>query len=187
MTDHDGRSDDTTQPVRLRKDDPQAATERIPATPETQRFERPATPSTYYSPPGQYAPEPVQQQYPAPQQQFHPPIQQHPAPPMQSYGPPRPMAPPAYNSTVVATGRPPASGAVVAVAWILAVVTSFYLVPWAVAATRNKSNQGGIFLLNFFLGWTVIGWIIALIMACGADHQSNVVVVNQSTSQHFYR
>lgn len=186
MTDNDGPSDDATQPVRLHKDEQAAGTERIPTTPETQRFERTSAPSSYYTPPGQYSPEPPAQphpQYPV-QQQLH----QPPAPPMQSYGPPRPMAPPAaYNSTVVATGRPPASGALIAVAWILAVVTFFYLLPWAIAATRNKSNHGAIFLLNFFLGWSFIGWVIALVMACGTDPQSNVVVVNQSTSQHYYR
>lgn len=192
MTDHDGPSDDTTRPVRLRKTDPPSETERIPTTPETQRFQRPsdprsAAPSSYYSPPGQYAPEP-QVHPPMPQPQFHQPMLRPPAPPMQAHGSPRPVAPPpAYNSTMVATGRPGPSGAVVAIAWILAVVSLFYLLPWAIAATRNKSNQGGIFILNFFLGWSFIGWVIALVMACGTDPQSNVVVVNQTTSQHYYR
>jgi hypothetical protein len=33
---------------------------------------------------------------------------------------------------------------------------------------RDKHDAAGIFLLNFFLGWTVIGWVIALIWACTA-------------------
>jgi hypothetical protein len=33
----------------------------------------------------------------------------------------------------------------------------------------RKRSFAGIFLLNLFLGWTVIGWIIALVWACTAD------------------
>ncbi|MDQ2754001.1 MAG: superinfection immunity protein [Actinomycetota bacterium] len=52
------------------------------------------------------------------------------------------------------------------IAWILTVLTLFYFSPWAIAATRGKSNSGMIGLLNFLLGWTLIGWIVALVMAC---------------------
>jgi Superinfection immunity protein len=34
---------------------------------------------------------------------------------------------------------------------------------------RNKSDAGLIFVVNFFLGWTVVGWIVAFIWACAAD------------------
>ena len=60
------------------------------------------------------------------------------------------------------------NGVEVAVAWILAVLTGLYLLPWAIAATRGKSNSGTVGLVNLLLGWTVIGWIGALVMACGA-------------------
>lgn len=33
----------------------------------------------------------------------------------------------------------------------------------------NKRHAAGIFLLNFFLGWTFIGWIVALLWACTSD------------------
>lgn len=185
MTDHDGPSEDTTRPVQLRKDAQPEHTERIPTTPETQRFERPSEPSHYNTPPGHYGPPPPA---PAPIQHQSLPPQGPPGPqyPMQGYAPAPMGPPPAYNS-VVTTGRPGPSGALVAIAWILAICTFLYLLPWAIAATRNKSNQGAIFLLNFFLGWSLIGWVISLVMACGADPQSNIVVVNQSTSQHYYR
>ena len=58
----------------------------------------------------------------------------------------------------------------VAVAWVFAIVTFGYMLPWAVAATRGKSNSGAIALLNFLLGWTFIGWVAALVLACTA-HQ----------------
>jgi len=35
---------------------------------------------------------------------------------------------------------------------------------------RHKRDAAGIFLVNLLFGWTVIGWIIALIWACTAEH-----------------
>ena len=34
---------------------------------------------------------------------------------------------------------------------------------------RNKADAGAIFLVNLFLGWTVVGWIAALVWACAAN------------------
>ena len=41
-----------------------------------------------------------------------------------------------------------------------------YWAPAAVAWIRHVPNAGSVTVLNGFLGWTVIGWIIALAMAC---------------------
>jgi hypothetical protein len=38
--------------------------------------------------------------------------------------------------------------------------------PTVIAAIRHTHNTLTIFLINFFLGWTVIGWFVALILAC---------------------
>lgn len=56
------------------------------------------------------------------------------------------------------------------VAWVVTILTAGYMLPWAIAATRGKSNSGAIGWINLLLGWTVIGWVIALVMACTA-HQ----------------
>ncbi|MBL6854529.1 MAG: superinfection immunity protein [Alphaproteobacteria bacterium] len=40
-----------------------------------------------------------------------------------------------------------------------------YLLPTAVAMLRRIRNQMGVFLLNFLLGWTFLGWVGALIWA----------------------
>lgn len=40
-----------------------------------------------------------------------------------------------------------------------------YFLPSLIAAARRTHNVTGIFLLNLFLGWTGILWIVALIMA----------------------
>jgi Superinfection immunity protein len=49
----------------------------------------------------------------------------------------------------------------------------FYFLPTIIALARSKRDALSIFLLNFFLGWTLIGWIMALVWACKSD----VVVV----------
>jgi hypothetical protein len=89
------------------------------------------------------------------------------------------------------TDRRDPNTVVVLVAIALAVLTLGYMLPWAVAAARGRSNQAAIGLLNFFLGWSVIGWIAALVMACQA-HQlvggygsTTVVVAQQFPSAQF--
>jgi hypothetical protein len=65
-------------------------------------------------------------------------------------------------------------GAALATAWVIAVVTFGYMLPWAVAATRGKSNTGAIALVNLLLGWSLIGWVVALVMACGSHQVAGV-------------
>jgi hypothetical protein len=61
-------------------------------------------------------------------------------------------------------------------AWIITLLTLGYMLPWAIAATRGKSNSLAIGVLNLLLGWTFVGWVVSLVMACGAhQHQLNMV------------
>jgi hypothetical protein len=50
-------------------------------------------------------------------------------------------------------------------ALILALVSGFYLLPAAIAIWKGKPDTMKITVVNFLLGWTVIGWIIALVWA----------------------
>lgn len=34
---------------------------------------------------------------------------------------------------------------------------------------RQRPNRGRIFIINLLLGWTVIGWVVALVMAMNRD------------------
>ena len=34
---------------------------------------------------------------------------------------------------------------------------------------RHKPDAVGIFVVNLLLGWTVVGWILALVWACAAE------------------
>ena len=78
-----------------------------------------------------------------------------------------PYGPRALNRGPV-TDQTPASGAVVAIAWVCAVCTLGYMLPWAVAATRGRSNQLAVGLINLLLGWSLTGWIVSLVIACQA-------------------
>jgi hypothetical protein len=44
-----------------------------------------------------------------------------------------------------------------------------YFLPSIIALARSKRDLLAIFLLNLFLGWTVIGWIVSLIWAAKHD------------------
>jgi hypothetical protein len=44
-----------------------------------------------------------------------------------------------------------------------------YFLPSIIAFARSKRDISGIILLNFLLGWTVIGWVIALVWAVKTD------------------
>ena len=42
-----------------------------------------------------------------------------------------------------------------------------YFAPSIVANVRHVRNVGSVVVVNLFLGWTFIGWVVALAMACG--------------------
>ena len=44
-----------------------------------------------------------------------------------------------------------------------------YFLPTILAFARNKRDTTAILLLNFFLGWTMIGWVVALVWALKTD------------------
>ena len=56
------------------------------------------------------------------------------------------------------------------VAVIVAIVTAGYMAPWAIAAVRNVPHWS-VFWVNLLLGWTLIGWVIALVMSLRAQRQ----------------
>ena len=65
-------------------------------------------------------------------------------------------------------------------AGVLALLVIFvpYFFPFIVAALRGHHNMGGVFIVNLLLGWTLIGWIIAFVMACTSVRR-RVVTVRQ--------
>jgi len=45
-------------------------------------------------------------------------------------------------------------------------LVGLYFVPTIVAYKRQVTDKGSVVVINLFLGWTLIGWVGALALAC---------------------
>src|SRR5437660_1260147 len=70
-------------------------------------------------------------------------------------------------------------GVVFGILGLLALV-GFYFLPSIIAFSRHQ-QEGMVFVLNFFLGWTLVGWVVALAISAGSKSQP--MVVQQSIAQ----
>ena len=68
---------------------------------------------------------------------------------------------------------------------IIFILLPLYFLPTIIAMTRKSPNSTAIFLLNFFLGWTFVGWICALIWAFSSNSKQAPTVVVHNTSQSY--
>jgi len=48
----------------------------------------------------------------------------------------------------------------------LILLVGLYFVPTIVAYKRQVTDKGSVVVINLFLGWTLIGWVGALALAC---------------------
>ena len=62
------------------------------------------------------------------------------------------------------------------ISWVVTALTLGYMLPWAIAATRGKRNAWAIFWLTVLLGWTLVGWLVAVVMSLNSH---NLVAVNR--------
>ena len=70
---------------------------------------------------------------------------------------------------------------------LFAIIIIPYFLPTIIAMLRRSNSTGGIFLLNFFLGWTFIGWIGALIWSITSQNTTTTIIVNNTTgAPHSY-
>jgi hypothetical protein len=62
----------------------------------------------------------------------------------------------------------------------LGIIIALYFVPSLIAALRGHHQTTAIFLLNLLLGWTFIGWVVALIWSATAAPPApqSVVVID---------
>jgi hypothetical protein len=44
-------------------------------------------------------------------------------------------------------------------------IVGAYFLPTLIAASRNVRNVASVAVINAFLGWTLVGWVVALAMA----------------------
>lgn len=68
-------------------------------------------------------------------------------------------------------------------AWIVTLCTFGYMLPWAVAASRGHRDSAMIFWFTLLLGWTLLGWVIALVWAFKPHNKTVVVTQVQQASQ----
>lgn len=60
--------------------------------------------------------------------------------------------------------------------FFMAAGTVMYFLPTIVAIMQHRNNVGTIAVINTLLGWSCVGWVIALIMAVTKDAQPVQVV-----------
>lgn len=49
---------------------------------------------------------------------------------------------------------------------------ALYMLPTIIAFMRKKKNTGAIAVVNFFLGWSLIGWVVALAWSFTHENKS---------------
>lgn len=70
-----------------------------------------------------------------------------------------------------------AGGAVVLILILIGVSLLVYFAPAIVA--RGKPQFASVLVLDIFLGWTLVGWVVALTWALKAEPTATQVTVNQ--------
>jgi hypothetical protein len=63
-------------------------------------------------------------------------------------------------------------GLIYVVAFLAAV--GGYFLPALLAWSRRVPNSGSVLVINLFLGWTLVGWVVALAMAARTVPQQTV-------------
>jgi hypothetical protein len=48
-------------------------------------------------------------------------------------------------------------------------IIALYFLPTIIGYLRKKENSTAILIVNLFLGWTFIGWVVALVWAVMKD------------------
>ncbi|MBB6146433.1 type II secretory pathway component PulF [Silvibacterium bohemicum] len=61
----------------------------------------------------------------------------------------------------------------------LCLMLAVYCLPTIVAVYRHHHNRMPIILVNLLLGWSAIGWIVALIWSLTSPVPSQIVIVQQ--------
>ena len=74
-----------------------------------------------------------------------------------------------------ANGGAATAGAVAAIILII-VGIALYFLPATIAISRHHHQAGAVFAINLLLGWTLIGWAVALAMSMSAKRQPPVIV-----------
>ena len=64
---------------------------------------------------------------------------------------------------------------------IIALIIIPYFIPSMIAFIKNKPNKIAILVLNTFLGWSMVGWVISLVWSLTSDKIQNLAFDNSAT------
>lgn len=69
--------------------------------------------------------------------------------------------------------------------WLILLVVGLiiYFIPTIIAVNRKKTNTGAIFALNLFLGWMLVGWVVALVWALSVDAAALLIAKDQAEAR----
>lgn len=68
--------------------------------------------------------------------------------------------------------------------WVFVIIAiAFYFIPTFVAMNRDHRQAGAIAVLNLLLGWTLVGWVAALVWAATATSPASPVTVAAPASE----
>ena len=73
---------------------------------------------------------------------------------------------------------------------LLFILGTLYFIPAIIAYACNKKGRNGVLLVNFLLGWTVVGWAIVLIWALSSPIDKSVphsLVIKETYEKHINR
>lgn len=77
-----------------------------------------------------------------------------------------------------AAGAGAGGGAIV----LIVIIVGCYFIPSIVGKVRNVTNIGSVFVINLLLGWTLVGWVVALAMAVKTVTPSTQVIIHRTES-----
>lgn len=72
--------------------------------------------------------------------------------------------------------------AVIGILFWIVLSLGFYFLPTIIAFVRKRPNAVPILLLNFFLGWTLVGWVVSLVWAASSDRPAQQIIVNTTVA-----
>ena len=68
---------------------------------------------------------------------------------------------------------------------IVCVAIGLYFIPTIIAMVRHKQNTMAIFALNLFLGWTLLGFVVALVWALTKDRDIQAITIVNPPGEMF--
>ena len=68
-----------------------------------------------------------------------------------------------------------------AMLFLLFLALGIYFIPTSIAMMRGSNLTAAILVVNLFFGWTIIGWVGALVMAVLPKQKDQVIYINQNT------